>query len=304
MIDERVYSIFRFYSHTQTNKEWSTFLLYSGILSNCFLKVWILWWFSFSFLCSVVVTNTDEVQSIGVQSIMAGKWEGRVKKPPAGREENRLYIVQNAEKKNRLNNDSNDWCTLNSDDTDPHNNVIFYRFVSCLVRDLNIYIYAGCSKWRKTNEYTVAFPGIKTKENKQEVAIKYWWWRTKKRNHNDSSKNNKKRFWSDGSHRNTGGRAAAVDIQEHDVMELDATHFLIRRRHFFSIARFRGTHPPNPHIYARNHAICTLATQAHAAEKRSWNTQRLKIKQNKKPIHFQTNQRNIRPPLELTNWWI
>jgi hypothetical protein len=95
-----------------------------------------------------------------------------------------------------------------------------------------------------------------------------------------------------------------VDIQEHDVMELDATHFLIRRRHFFSIARFRGTHPPNPHIYARNHAICTLATQAHAAEKRSWNTQRLKIKQNKKPIHFQTNQRNIRPPLELTNWWI
>jgi hypothetical protein len=72
---------------------------------------------------------------------MAGKWEGRVKKPPAGREENRLYIVQNAEKKNRLNNDSNDWCTLNSDDTDPHNNVIFYRFVSCLVRDLNIYIY-------------------------------------------------------------------------------------------------------------------------------------------------------------------
>jgi hypothetical protein len=52
-----------------------------------------------------------------------------------------------------------------------------------------------------------------------------------------------------------------VDIQEHDVMELDATHFLIRRRHFFSIARFRGTHPPNPHIYM--HAITQYARSQH-----------------------------------------
>lgn len=255
MIDERVYSIFRFYSHTQTNKEWSTFLLYSGILSNCFLKVWILWWFSFYFLCSVVVTNTDEVQSIGVQSIMAGKWEGRVKKPPAGRRKSIVYSTKR-QKKNRLNNDSNDWCTLNSDDTDPHNNVIFFIDFCLVWWGIWIYIYMlDVPNDGKQMNTLSPFP-VKTKENKQEVAIKYWWWRTKK-NHNDSSKITKKVLIRTEPPKYRG---ATVDIQEHDVMELDATHFLIRRRHI-SIVRFRGTSTHPTYMHAITHDA--RSTQAH-----------------------------------------
>ena len=49
-------------------------------------------------MCFVVITNTDEVQSIGVQSIMSGKWEGRVKKPPVGRRKSIVYSTKRPKK--------------------------------------------------------------------------------------------------------------------------------------------------------------------------------------------------------------